>query len=97
MPEEKQPDLCPGCGHLMSMHFRDVRGVARCLVVASGVSTSGIIGEPWSCGCDCQEFVSQRAVCKAKEAAARQEEWEHETANFVEAVRWKKGPFDWVI
>ena len=94
---EGNPDVCPGCGHTMSMHFRDVRGVARCLVVDHGVSTSGIIGEPWSCRCDCVEFVSHRAVSNAEDEAARKEESDWELERLVEAVRWKRGAFDWVI
>jgi hypothetical protein len=81
----------------MSMHFRDVKGVARCLVVDLGVSTSGIIGEPWSCSCDCVEFVSQRAIRNEEKEAERRAEFDHSVGQLMESVRWRCGAFDWVI
>lgn len=48
-------EVCVGCGHPIAMHFNDVTGVARCLVVKRrGLSTSGVVGlplpdEPCSC------------------------------------------------
>lgn len=50
--------LCEGCGHYLSCHFRDVTGVARCTVVHRGVTDRGIIGLPWERGCDCADFIT---------------------------------------
>lgn len=55
------PPLCESCGHPRALHYRDVDNIARCRSVESGVSTSGVIGIPWSRGCDCEEFVSRQA------------------------------------
>ena len=49
-------EVCPACNHGVSWHFNDVTGVARCLVVHRGETTSGIIGLPWERRCPCANF-----------------------------------------
>jgi hypothetical protein len=65
-------EACTGCGHSLSRHFRDVKGIARCLVTESGTSTSGVIGLPWELDCDCADFQSEQGDRRrAGEAAER--------------------------
>lgn len=54
--------VCNGCGHPRARHYRDVDNIVRCMVVASGRSTSGVIGEPWSQECDCTNYRSRQAA-----------------------------------
>lgn len=79
---------CESCGHPLAQHFTDVTGVARCLHVHSGVSTSGIIGMPWSHHCDCENMRSERAVRRAAEEeiekAKREREMEELRQRFKE-------------
>lgn len=55
-PATVQDEFCDGCRHSLGLHYRDVKGIARCMVVSRGVSTRGILGLPWEQGCPCVEF-----------------------------------------
>ncbi len=53
---------CPGCDHPFAKHFVDVTGVARCLHVAHGTSSTGVMGVPWTWECDCADFRSEQTL-----------------------------------
>jgi hypothetical protein len=62
-------DPCPGCEHLLSRHYFDVTGVARCLHTERGTSSSGIIGLPWEASCDCAGGISNMAEARERRRA----------------------------
>jgi hypothetical protein len=69
---------CAGCGHELARHYTALDGTARCLVVRSGHSSSGVIGIPWSQDCDCVNQRSESAIRVAERDAyeeAGQREW----------------------
>lgn len=44
---------CRGCNHALRDHVRNVQDEMICLHIDRGVSTSGVVGIPWSQVCDC--------------------------------------------
>lgn len=68
-------EACAGCGHDIHRHFQDVTGKVQCVVVATGISRSGVSGIGWERHCDCADYYSEYAVAReaAKEADERQE------------------------
>lgn len=78
---------CDGCDHTRGRHFRDVDGVVRCLVVASGVSDRGVIGIPWSAGCDCVNFISPQRTRERADKERQQEQRTKAITIWVEAAR----------
>lgn len=53
--------ICEGCDHSLGSHYKAADDSVRCLVTDSGLSTSGVIGMPWSWSCDCVDGVSEAA------------------------------------
>jgi hypothetical protein len=88
-------DVCPGCEHSLSRHFRDVTGVVRCLVTHSGVSDRGVIGIPWRTECDCaggkSKSTDERRTHEAREKAER-DAWMEELAASIRADMEKHNP-----
>lgn len=69
------PDsVCEACGHLIGEHFRSVDEKVRCLHSESGVSTSGVLGMPWTSKCDCVDYVSPHTARKREEQAREERE-----------------------
>lgn len=59
--------VCAGCGHPVGgLHFQDVTGAVRCLLRNERMSTSGIIGIPYTETCDCMDYQSAHAEYKRK-------------------------------
>ena len=83
MSEQK---ICPGCGHPLHQHFKNVLDEVRCVVTEHHVSTGGICGLPYEIVCDCVNYASEQANRKqqeAKEAARRNEELADEALQSV--------------
>ena len=55
-PDQREQEKCGNCGHRVAKHYKDPRGVYRCLVVKRGETTSGVIGLPYEHECDCEQF-----------------------------------------
>lgn len=64
-------EICPGCGHPMSLHVNDVTGRARCFAVERGVSSSGVLGLPYERHCPCADFKVPDVRETVAEAARR--------------------------
>lgn len=56
--------VCKGCEHPLSRHYKAADDSIRCLVTDSGLSSSGIIGMPYSRSCDCVNGVSKASTYK---------------------------------
>lgn len=84
LPTEKP---CPGCGHSTALHFYDITGVARCLFVHTGHSTSGVMGLPYTVSCDCTNGHSETHDRKVAEEKRKREEQEQRMQEMVESVR----------
>lgn len=72
---------CVGCDHPLRSHFRSLSDEVVCLVTTSGVSSSGVMGIPWTSRCDCVDFQSPKTqemrAEKAREEARMEEVKEH--------------------
>ena len=83
-------EMCEGCGHTIGEHFNDVRGIARCLHVDSGVSDRGIIGIPWSSRCDCVNFHSAQTNMRREEEARKEAERDRAMNAILEEMKRRK-------
>lgn len=65
--------FCTTCEHKLGDHFKAVDGTVRCLHVESGLSSRGILGEPFTTRCDCVNYVSRRGSARHSSNAKKQE------------------------
>lgn len=51
MPDEVNPAICPGCGHLLRMHFKNVLDEMICLCSWEHTSSGVIMAFTMHCDC----------------------------------------------
>ncbi len=74
MEDDGIGDVCAGCGHPMTLHFKCVTDKVRCLHVIRGVTTGGIHGMPYEYVCDCLDFHSIDVIRREERKAKEQRE-----------------------
>ena len=66
-------EICLGCMHPLSNHFKSVNGKVYCLITNHGTTTIGITGMPYASNrCDCVNYHSEMQAAENKQKEEKQ-------------------------
>lgn len=78
---------CPGCDHFLSRHYKDVKGIVRCLNINLSYSSSGVVGLSGIVMCDCTDYASESTTIKRERKAEENSRFDEAVHKITEGIK----------